>query len=281
MKENRIESFIVISLIYFVASVVGIITFNLLNFELWLNLLIADVVSTVLVFIFSLILKNASTYDPYWSVAPIVIIVYACLNVKVTSASILVLIAICFWGIRLTANWAYTFKNFTYQDWRYTMLSEKTKQFYPLINFLGIHLFPTIVVYLCVIPAVYLVKAEANANVFTIIFFVLAILSAILQGVSDIQMHKYKKKKETPFIRNGVWKYSRHPNYLGEILMWFSMALLVVLTLNNHYYFLIGAIVNFIMFMVVSIPMADKRQSKKDGFLEYKKQTRMLLPIKK
>ena len=281
MKENRLLSFIVISLIYVISSAVGIITYNLLNLDLWLNLLIADVITTIVVFLFSLILRNASTYDPYWSVAPIVIIVYAFLNSKITSASILVLIAICFWGVRLTTNWAYTFKNFTYQDWRYTMLKEKTKKLYPLINFLGIHLFPTIVVYLCVTPAVYLVKAEVTANIFTIIFFVLAISTAVLQGVSDIQMHIYKKNKATPFNRSGLWKYSRHPNYLGEILMWWSISLLVIFTLNSSYYFVAGAIVNNIMFLVVSIPMADKKQSKKDGFIEYKKATRMLLPIKK
>lgn len=281
MKTNRILSFLVILLVYVISSFIGILTYNYLSFDLWLNLLISDVISTIVVFIFSLILKNASTYDPYWSVAPIVILLYSAFKNGLNSASILVLIAVLFWGIRLTVNWAYTFKNFTYQDWRYTMLKEKTKKFYPLINFCGIHLFPTIVVYLCVLPAVYLMRFKVEINIFTIIFFVVSLLSVTLQGVSDYQMHKYRKNKTTQFIRSGLWKYSRHPNYLGEIMMWWSIALLVVLTLNNYWYFLTGATVNTLMFLVVSIPMADKRQSKKEGFSEYKKATRMLLPIKK
>jgi steroid 5-alpha reductase family enzyme len=161
------------------------------------------------------------------------------------------------------------------------MLKEKTKVFYPIINFIGIHMVPTLVVFLCCLPIIFLFEQSNNFNVGTIIFFIGAILSVILQGVSDITMHKYKKNKTTPFIRDGVWKYSRHPNYLAEILMWWNIGLLCVSSLLGYWYILIGAIANTMLFLFVSIPLADGKQSKKEGFLEYKKQTRMLLPIKK
>ena len=280
MKSNRIISFILITLVYIISSFVGIVVFNIHSFDLWINVMVADIAATLIVFIFSLIFKNASVYDPYWSVAPIVIVIYASIKSQLTVASILVLIAVLLWGVRLTINWAYTFKDLNHQDWRYTMLKERTKVFYPLINLFGIHLFPTMVVYFCIIPAVYLISMELKFNIFTIIFFITAVLSVILQGISDYQMHKYRKNKETPFIRIGLWKYCRHPNYLGEILMWWSIGLLVVST-TRMFPFLNGAIINTVMFLVVSIPMADKRQAKKEGFEQYKKETRALLPIKR
>ena len=73
---------------------------------------------------------------------------------SLSPVAIYLFIAVIFWAVRLTANWAYNFKSFEYQDWRYVMLKEKTGRAYPLINFLGIHLFPTCVVNLCVLPAV-------------------------------------------------------------------------------------------------------------------------------
>ena len=103
----------------------------------------------------------------------------------------------------------------------------------------------------------------------------------MMQGIADIQMHKYRKNRTTPFIRVGLWKYSRHPNYLGEILMWWGVALAVVSSAPNAWYLAAGAVANTILFLAVSIPMADGRQSRKEGFREYKEQTRMLLPIKK
>ena len=94
-------------------------------------------------------------------------------------------------------------------------------------------------------------------------------------------MHKFRKNRDGTFIRRGLWKYSRHPNYLGEILMWWGIGLSVVCATPNAWYLLAGAIANTVLFLAVSIPLAEGRQSQKDGFAEYKKQTRMLLPIKK
>ena len=94
-------------------------------------------------------------------------------------------------------------------------------------------------------------------------------------------MHKFRKNPTGNFINMGLWKYSRHPNYLGEILMWWGVALSVICVDINVWYLIAGAVANTILFFAVSIPMADKRQSKKDGFEEYKANTRMLLPVKK
>ena len=75
LKQNRGASFIAVALVYILATVVGVIVYRALDLEWWLSLLIADALATVATFIFSLIFKNASVYDPYWSVQPPVILV--------------------------------------------------------------------------------------------------------------------------------------------------------------------------------------------------------------
>ena len=281
IKESRLISFITILIIYIIAGVIGVITYNQLKYDWWINLLIADVVSTIVTFIFSLIFKNASVYDPYWSVQPIVIIYLIALGKQMTIGKILVLLAISYWGIRLTLNWGYTFKGLNHQDWRYTMLHEQTRKFYPIINFVGIHMVPTLIVYACTIPAAYMIIFSNEINIITIIGFIISIGAATLQLISDIQMQKYRKNRNGNFIRTGLWKYSRHPNYLGEILMWWGIAIMSFSVFNDKIYLLVGALLNTLLFLFVSIPMADKRQSKKEGFETYKKETRMLFPIKK
>ncbi|MBQ9734549.1 MAG: DUF1295 domain-containing protein [Clostridia bacterium] len=278
---GRAASFTLIAIVYIVASAVGIVVFNSLQLDLWLALLIADVAATAVTFIFSLIFNNASVYDPYWSVQPIVIVLAIALYTGVNALGVVMIIAVCAWGIRLTANWAYTFRGMAYQDWRYTMLKEKTGAFYPIVNFLGIHLFPTLVVYLCVLPVVYGIVLGAELNVLSIVFCALSFGAMTMQGVADVQMHKFRKNGTGGFIRVGLWKYSRHPNYLGEILMWWGMAFAFICAVPSAWYFGAGALVNTLMFLIVSVPMADKRQSKKVGFDEYKSATRILLPIKK
>jgi len=253
-----------------------------LPFDTWANLLVADIVATIATFIFSLVFKNASVYDPYWSVQPIVILIAFALGQTMSAVKIVMLIVVCIWGIRLTANWAYTFHGLNYQDWRYTMLKEKTGRFYPIINFLGIHLVPTVIVYACTLPVVFVLQSNAVGNVWSYIFLSLSVCAVLLQGVADCQMHKFKKERTgESFICKGLWKYSRHPNYLGEILMWWGIALASVTALQGQVYLIIGAFLNTLLFLFVSIPMADRRQSQKEGFHEYKSHTRMLLPIKK
>ena len=281
LKQSRAASFIAIALVYIFATVVGVAVYRALALDWWLSLLIADVAATVATFIFSLLFQNASVYDPYWSVQPPVILVAFAIGKELTAFGILLLVVVSFWAIRLTANWAYTFWGLNHQDWRYTMLNEKTGIFYPVINFVGIHMVPTLVVYGCILPAVYAVRQGLEANVASVLFLCLSLGAAVMQGVADIEMHQYRKHREGAFIRVGLWKYSRHPNYLGEILMWWGVALSVICAAPNAYYLAAGALANTVLFFAVSIPMADGRQSRKEGFAEYKKQTRMLLPIRK
>ena len=281
IKESKTLSILLIASIYIMAAALGLGVYMLMPFPFWAKLLIADAVCTVFVFIFSMIFKNASVYDPYWSVQPIVIVVFFACGHMITLPSLLLLISIIYWGIRLTGNWAYTFGGLKHQDWRYTKFENESGKIYPLINLAGIHLMPTLIVYLCTLPAVFVIRNELSANAGSVIGMAVCIGAATLQLFSDVQMQKYRKSGEHGLIRTGLWKYARHPNYLGEILMWWGVGIQAVSVMPDHWYLLAGALANTIMFFTVSIPLADKRQAQKPGYAEYKAATRSLLPIPK
>lgn len=277
--RSRLVATAIITLIYILATFLAVLTYNALSYSLWINLLIADIVATVVVFAGSLIFDNSSVYDPYWSVQPIIILWFLAFNSGLNLVSLLILAVVSIWGVRLTANWVYTFHGFSYQDWRYVMLKENTGVFYPLINFIGIHLVPTLVVYFCTLPAVFVITSNAQFSFLCLIPLALSLFATAMQGISDIQMHSFRASKVGGFIRKGFWKYSRHPNYLGEILMWWGVAFASISLLGFNWYLLLGALLNTLLFVFVSIPMAEKRQSRKPGFNEYKDQTHLLLPI--
>ena len=281
LKQNSAASYAAVTVVYIIATAVGLITYNFLDLSWWLSLLIADTAATVVTFLFSLILRNASVYDPYWSVQPPVILIAFSVGRELTALGIMLMVVVSYWALRLTANWAYTFENLNHQDWRYTMLKEKTGIFYPAINFVGIHMVPTLVVYGCTLPTVYGVIQGLSANVGSILFLCLSLCAATLQGIADIQMHTFRKNRNSIFIRVGLWKHSRHPNYFCEILMWWGVGLSVVCAAPDVWYLLVGAVANTVLFLTVSIPLAEGRQSRKEGFAVYKAQTRMLLPIPK
>lgn len=276
---SRGRSFVIIGVIYAISSAVGIMIYRGLSYHFAVSLLIADVAATVLVFAFSVIFRNSSVYDPYWSVAPVVIVIYASCIHEPDPLRIFMLIAICIWGVRLTANWAYTFNGLAYQDWRYTKLEGDTGDLYPVINLLGIHMFPTLVVYGCMLPAVFVYHYDTSFGPLNVLGFAISLCAVVLQGAADVQMHRYRLHRETAFLRTGLWRWSRHPNYLGEILMWWGVGISAFSSMPDRPYLLTGAMVNTLMFLVISIPLADGRQSEKPGFEAYRAETRMLLPI--
>ncbi|MBO7292401.1 MAG: DUF1295 domain-containing protein [Clostridia bacterium] len=280
--RDRKISYLIVGAVYLVAAFLGILVFRALpTLPLWAALLIADIAATVFVFLFSLLFGNASVYDPYWSVQPPVILLALAVGRVLSPIVILLILAVSFWAIRLTANWAYTFRGLTHEDWRYTMLHERTGRAYPLINFLGIHMFPTLVVYTAVLPAAYAVTEGGGGNLLSYLGAIVSLLAATLQLVADLEMQSFRKQGSGGFIRRGLWRYSRHPNYLGEILMWWGVALTSLSVLPGRWWLLLGATLNMVMFLVVSIPMADRRQAKKAGYAEYRAATRSLLPLPK
>ena len=269
---------------YLAAAVVGTIVFRAAPFGFVLKVLIADVAATVFLFIISLIMNNASVYDPYWSIAPIVILALGMYHFDaITTGNILLLLVVGYWGIRLTANWAYTFKGYAYQDWRYDMFKEKTGRLFPLVSLFGIMLFPTLVVFSCLLP-VLLYLQDSKVRFLTVIGFLVCAGGATLQLVSDIQLQKFRRSStdRSQIIRVGLWKHSRHPNYLGEILMWWGVCLIAVSALPFQLLLFAGAFINMLMFVFISIPMAENRLSSyKLNFEEYKNETRMLIPIRR
>ena len=130
IKESRLWSYVVIAIVYVLAIALQLVLFNVINIEnIYLKIFIVDLIATIFVFIFSLIFGNSSIYDPYWSVEPLVIVVLLMSQNKINFPVVISFgVVFILWGLRLTLNWALSFKDLTKQDWRYTMLKEKTKK---------------------------------------------------------------------------------------------------------------------------------------------------------
>ena len=275
-------SFLFTLIVYGLALVVGLYVYARVRGSVYVRVFAADVAATVFLYLVSLPLGNASVYDPYWSVAPVVILPLCIGAFGVWNAGTIALTGcIVYWGIRLTANWADTFRGYDHQDWRYTMLQEKSGVLYPFVSLFGIMLFPTLVVYLCLLPALHYVSA-GGVNLFTLFGFALCVSAATLQLVADIQLHRFQKRavNRGQIIRSGVWRHARHPNYLGEILMWWGVYAVLLSVRPDLWLLGVGALTNTLMFLLISIPMAESRMAGyKEGFERYVKETNKLIPI--
>ncbi|MDR0285899.1 MAG: DUF1295 domain-containing protein [Propionibacteriaceae bacterium] len=284
LKQSRAAGFALIAAVYVVATALAVALFAALAaWPVFGRVLVADLGATLAVYLVGLALGNLSVYDPYWSVAPPVIVVgLIAYDRSLTVGTILLALAITIWGVRLTANWAYTFTNLSTQDWRYDKLRSGNPRLWPLIALVGVTLFPTLVVYLCLLPAITYLAAPAT-TVVTVTGVVLCLAATTLQLVADTQLHRFRRQYagEHRLIRAGLWHHSRHPNYLGEILMWWGVFVIMASATPRHWWmYAAGALVNTLMFWFVSIPLADGRnRTLRPGYDAYLRDTNALWPF--
>ena len=284
---KRVIGLSALLIIYSVAFVAAIFSFQLferLGLHDYLSILLADIIATVIVWASGVILKTASAYDPYWSLQTLAI--YLCLLFKYQNwhvGTILLLVVISLYSFRLTLNFILGFHSLSYVDWRYKMLKQKTGKFYQVVNLLGICMFPTLVVYAASLPAM----AYASVTVFSMLDVIglsIIVLGVLLELIADLQMKKFVKQRtdRSQVLDKGLWRYSRHPNYLGEISIWFGVALTLIISHFNYWFFITGAVVNLLMFLFISIPMEEKHfKDYKPDYEQYKNDTSMLLILPK
>ena len=280
-NQSKTVSIVIIGIIYLIATLLGCYVFRTLNKGLHelVALFLADVVATVVVWGFGLFYKNVSVYDPYWSVAPpVMFTVWAFYKSAFSFPVILLLISVWYWGIRLTGNWAYTFKGLAHEDWRYTRYRETQSPFvFQIINFFGLNMMPTVLVFAAMLPGFGLFESTETANMLTWLGFAICISAATLQLVADTQIHRFREAHPGRYCDVGFWKHGRHPNYLGEISMWWGVWTMYA-SVYGLDWLILAPLAMTALFLFISIPMMERRQlQNKPGYAEYRKNTRMLI----
>jgi steroid 5-alpha reductase family enzyme len=108
----------------------------------------------------------------------------------------------------------------------------------------------------------------------------------VIEVVADQQKRRFKADphRETEFITSGLWAWSRHPNYFGEILLWIGVALIALPALSGwQWVTLISPFFVIVLLTQVSgVPMLERRADKKWGgdprYQAYKESTPVLVP---
>lgn len=277
------KDLLTICLIYVFAFAIGAAAGSLFH-SVMMQLFVFDLAATIVVFGFSVLYHNSSVYDPYWSLTSMVMSIWLFFREHAFAPmQLLFLFAFNVWGLRLTLNWVTVFTGFQYEDWRYRHYRSITpKLLWPLVNFAGIHLMPTLVVFAGMLPLFEIVKTPMSFAALPGIGVML--LGIALEYYADQQMHLFLEQTKTKTTcRAGLWARSRHPNYLGEIAVWTGVFLAMLPYAPTRWAYGVGALSIAFMFNVVSIPLMEKRQlSRREDYRQYCEDTpRLMLQLGK
>ena len=278
--KSKKGSLILVFFYYVISFYLAYLITKTTNLDGWLLILVWHITATLFVFLFSNIHRNSSIYDPFWHVAPIPIVFYIANQSPLPDLQLnLVLSAFLFWALRLTYNWYLNWANLDHEDFRYIDLKDNNR-FIAFINDLfGIHLIPTLIVNVSLYP-IYEALMSNNLNNLIYIGFILIILAVVIQYISDAQMRKFKSNSSNfgKTMKYGLWKYSRHPNYLGEVSFWFGIYIFALASGSTSIWLLACPMVMLALFVFISCPMMDNRSLKKrPDYKEYMDKTPQLI----
>lgn len=253
--------------------------------HLWLDGLIADVIATVVVFAASRWHRNSSCYDAYWSVLPPYLAGYWVLATDGAGDDLrtwLVLGVITLWAVRLTANWVVGFPGLHHEDWRYPMVRARAGRMELLADLFAIHLVPTFQVFLGLVP-VYVAVARPGRDPgwLDAVATVVGVGAVLLELVADGQMRRFVAvRAEGAVMDRGLWAWSRHPNYFGEISFWFALGLFgIAASPADWWWLLVGGVAMLAMFLGASIPMMERRSlERRPAYQEVVDRVPMLVP---
>ncbi len=251
-----------------------------------LALAIADLVGTAVVFGFSYRFNNSSLYDPYWSVAPPLMATFWWVagqaRGEFLGRALLVLGLMVIWAARLTFNWAVRWGGLGHEDWRYVAQREVHRHFYWPVSFLGIHLMPTVLVFLGCLPLIPALGVPRqpwnNLDLFAALLTVAAIL---VEARADLEVTRFKgdKQNQGKLLVSGLWRYCRHPNYLGEMAFWWGLFFFGLAANPSYLWTVAGAGAISLLFVTISIPMMEKRfLSRYPEYEAYRRRTASLFP---
>jgi steroid 5-alpha reductase family enzyme len=153
-------------------------------------------------------------------------------------------------------------------------------------KFFGFWFFQGISVWIILLPSLMFFISKGKMSIFSWIGFAIWFIGLTIETFSDLQKYQFNKSNnKDKWISTGLWKYSRHPNYFGEILCWTGIYLFCFssLTLIQRLFALSSPIfITILLVFVTGLPKLEKYADNKWGKLkeykEYKIKTSILIP---
>jgi steroid 5-alpha reductase family enzyme len=253
---------------------------------LWSELsIIAGVIFTfvTILFLVSVIIKRNDIADIAWGTGILLVAATSYLLQETPSLIMSIILTLVFlWGTRLTLR--IFLRNIKKdEDYRYKKWRDEWGRFFYLRSYFQVYLLQGILMivvgYSTVHASVYATNLELGITV--IAGIILWSIGYFFEVVGDYQLDRFIKSKPASgsVMSSGLWRYSRHPNYFGEVTMWWAIWL-IISSLPLSYLALISPLtITFLIFRVSGIPMLEKSFDNNPNFQEYKKRTSVFFPL--
>lgn len=185
------------------------------------------------------------------------------------------------WGMRLALH-IYLRSKGKPEDSRYAEMRKRWGQRASLKSFTHVFMFQGLLLLLIAYPII-MVNATAKPGVtfFDLIGILLWTIGFLFEVIADVQLQNFIRNEKTPanpIMAIGLWKYSRHPNYFGEILVWWGIFFLALSIPNGWLAIFSPVMITFLLVKVSGVPLLEKKYQNNPAYQEYASRTSMFIP---
>ncbi|MEO7112497.1 MAG: DUF1295 domain-containing protein [Polyangiaceae bacterium] len=231
----------------------------------------------------SLVLKDASIVDPFWGTGFVIIAWVTFFRVGEVSARTLLLLGmVTIWGSRLSLY--LLIRNLPHgEDFRYRAMRQSVGSRFWWVSFLSVFSLQGILMWLISSPLQLTIAYKNSAiGLFEVVAALLWLVGFSFEAIGDAQLRAFKKDPASKdrVMDQGLWRYTRHPNYFGESLMWWGYGIYALATPGGVYALLAPAAMTFLLLRVSGVTLLEKSiGDRRPGYREYVERTSAFIPM--
>jgi steroid 5-alpha reductase family enzyme len=234
-----------------------------------------------LFFFLAQMLKDNSIVDIAWGLGFVLVAWFSFFYFpEIYFRKIIMICLVSLWGLRL-AGYIMIRKRGKGEDFRYQAFRKKWNRFFHLKSYLYIFIFQGFLQMIIALPIIIVNSSSpTRIQIFDFLGLVLFGGGFLFEIIADYQKYRFKKKPENKekLMVTGLWKYSRHPNYFGESVLWWGIFLLALPIKMGWVAICSPVLISLLLVYFSGIPLLEKKYSGRKDFLHYKSITPKFFP---
>ena len=230
----------------------------------------------------SLALKNASIVDIVWGLGFVAVAWAVWLQVDGVQARQNLLVALTsVWGLRL-GGYLFWRNHGKGEDYRYVAMRKHWGTRFPLISLATVFGLQGVLMFVVSLP-VQLGQAGDEPELGWLAWLGVAVwaVGIFFEAVGDAQLARFKGDPANAgkVMNRGLWRYTRHPNYFGEVAQWWGIWLIALSAPSGWVAVISPLTITILLLFVSGVPMLEKKMAEKPGWAEYAAKTSVFVPL--
>ncbi|MFA7302812.1 MAG: DUF1295 domain-containing protein [Candidatus Paceibacterota bacterium] len=233
-------------------------------------------------FVVSLLKKRNDVADLAWGLG-FVLMAWAALYLSGTSEprQLVVNALVTVWGLRLASH-IYARNKGKAEDYRYAQWRKDWGKWFYLRSYAQVYLLQGVLLSLIATPVLHINSSGGSAlGALDVVGVAVWLVGFFFEVVGDAQLARFIQNPANKghLMQSGLWAYTRHPNYFGEVTQWWGIWLIALSVAGGAYAGIGPLTITFLILKVSGVPLLEQKMAENPEFAEYKKRTSMFLPL--